>query len=167
MQDRRSRRLLVADDDPGVIAAYRIVLEHATYGRAVETMFGLGALNEKLFGAKTAEAMIDWRVDYAEQGQAAVAAVLGAIEEGDPYAAVFLDIRMPPGIDGREAARQIRELDDTVQIIVVTAYSDYTEAELKAAVGGSGLTLLTKPVGPEELHRVAAQVTGTAPDEEQ
>jgi CheY-like chemotaxis protein len=160
MKSSRAPRLLVVDDDPAVIAAYRVVLEHTTYGRAVENMFGLGALNERLFGKSADTREMDWRVDYADQGQAAVAAVHGAIEEGDPYAAVFLDIRMPPGIDGREAARQIRELDPGVQIVVITAYSDYTEDELRAAAGGSGLTLLTKPVGPEELRKIAMKITG-------
>jgi FixJ family two-component response regulator len=41
---------------------------------------------------------------------------------------------MPPGIDGVEAGRRIRELDPDVEIVFVTGFSDLTMSELARRV---------------------------------
>ena len=50
MTTQRSPRLLVVDDDLGVIAAYRLVLEKMADRKTVNDMFGLDALENELFG---------------------------------------------------------------------------------------------------------------------
>ncbi|GAA3269177.1 hypothetical protein GCM10020258_41510 [Sphingomonas yabuuchiae] len=63
---------------------------------------------------------------HCHQGLEAVAAVERAQAEGSPFAVAFIDIRMPPGIDGRETARRIRALDPDIHIVIVTGYSDFS-----------------------------------------
>lgn len=154
----RLPRLLIVDDDPGVIAAYRLVLEKAPDRSSTQRMFGLEALEAELFGTQhePGDPPHEWRVDFHEQGIDAVNEVQWAIDDGDPFTAVFLDVRMPPGIDGYEAARRIRKIDPNVHIVIVTGYSDYTfEQFVEVAGPASKLTYLPKPVWPDELRKIA------------
>ena len=65
MSVKRTPRLLVVDDDLGVIAAYRLVLEKSTERRTVQDMFGLDALEKELFGAAAQEEQ-PWRITFLE-----------------------------------------------------------------------------------------------------
>lgn len=156
-------RLLVVDDDPGVIAAYRIVLEQKPNSTAVRNLFGLDALEMELFGgADVDSSQMEWRVKFVDQGADAVAEVKQSIDAGDPFAAIFLDVRMPPGMDGYEAAEKIRKLDQEVHIVIVTGYSDYTFKDLLEVAGPEDkLSYMAKPVWPDELRKVAHALTRT------
>lgn len=148
-------RLLVVDDDRSVLAAYRLVLEKMDGDETIQSLFGLESLEAELFGQNSPK-QPHWRVTFVEQGLDAVNAVKWSIQDGDPYRAVFLDVRMPPGIDGYETARRIRLIDPHVHIIVVSGYSDYTEADfLKVAGPEALLSFMPKPLWPEQLRKLA------------
>ncbi|MGE0054480.1 MAG: response regulator [Hyphomicrobium sp.] len=148
-------RLLVVDDDLGVIAAYRLVLEKSNDHAPVQKMFGLDDLEAELFGSLQVEKP-EWRVTFVDQGLDAVTAVKWAIKNGDPFTAIFLDVRMPPGIDGHETAARIRRIDPNVHIVVVTGYSDYTIEDFIEVAGPERLiSYMPKPVWPDELRKVA------------
>lgn len=153
-------RLLVADDDRSVLAAYRLVLEKMDDGGTVENLFGLESLEAELFG-EASPAQHHWRVTFAEQGIDAVNAVKWALDDNDPYAAIFLDVRMPPGIDGYETARRIRVIDPHVHIIVVSGYSDYSLEDFLKVAGPEHLfSFMPKPLWPEQLRKVARILAG-------
>lgn len=162
MSCNKKPRLLVVDDDLGVIAAYRLVLEKSPDSRTVESLFGLATLETELFGEKQPEKQQpEWRITFLDQGLDAVKEVQWAIEDGAPYAAIFLDVRMPPGIDGYEAAELIRKIDPDVHIVVVTGYSDYSyEDFLEIAGPADRLTYMPKPVWPDQLRVVARILAG-------
>lgn len=61
-----------------------------------------------------------------------------ALDNGQPFDVVFLDMRMPPGPDGLWAATRIRELDELVDIVVATAYSDVNPEEIARQVPPGG-----------------------------
>jgi CheY-like chemotaxis protein len=157
MSPPRSPRLLVVDDDLGVIAAYRLVLEKTKDQRTVQNLFGLNALETELFGAgHTVNPHMDWRITFCDQGVDAVKAVQWAVDDGDPYRAIFLDVRMPPGIDGYEAAEKIRKIDAHAHIVIVTGFSDYTYEDFLEVAGPTDrLTYMPKPVWPDQLRKVA------------
>ncbi len=95
------------------------------------------------------------RADVAELNDA-IRAVQTAIEQSDPYSMIFLDIRMPPGLDGYETASEIRKIDPLVYIVFVSGYSDYTKDELLDVAGGDYRTgFLCKPVWPHQLMSTA------------
>lgn len=50
----------------------------------------------------------EYQVDTAAQGQEALKKLVKSIEKNEPYALVFLDMRMPPGWDGMETAKRMR-----------------------------------------------------------
>lgn len=152
---KRTPRLLVADDDPGVITAYRLVLGKADESDNARELFGLDTLEAELFGGQ-GDVKPKWRVTFVEQGLDAVNAIKWALDDDDPFAGIFLDVRMPPGIDGYEAAKRIRLIDPNVHIVIVSGYSDYTREEfLKVAGPEYLLTIMPKPLWPDQMRKVA------------
>ncbi len=83
-----------------------------------------------------------------------------ALEEGRPYAMAFVDVRMPPGWDGVETIARIWEVNPELQIVVCTAYSDYSWEEMRSKVGQpDGLLVLKKPFDNIEVQQLAHALT--------
>ncbi|TFG91794.1 MAG: helix-turn-helix transcriptional regulator [Syntrophobacterales bacterium] len=57
------------------------------------------------------------------QGDAAVEAVREAKRQNDPFAVIFLDLLMQPGLDGISTGEQVRLLDPYVTFVIVTAFT--------------------------------------------
>ena len=53
-------------------------------------------------------------------GEEGVEAVRRSLSEQAPYSVAFIDINMPPGIDGITTAAAIREIDQDIEIVIVT-----------------------------------------------
>ena len=80
--------------------------------------------------------------------------------ENQPYAMAFVDIRMPPGWDGIETTARIWELDPAVQIVICTAYSDYSWEQMREQLGRSDrLVILKKPFDNVEVLQLADALT--------
>ncbi len=154
-------RLLVCDDDPGVIEGYKIVLESMGKEASAQKLFRLRKVEEELFGnVLLPDYRVEWNIDYVMSGEEAVANVRKAIGRGNQYSAVFMDVRMPPGIDGREAARQICEIDPNIHVIIITGYSDYTIEDFDSIAGpDQRLTFMMKPVWPDQLRSVVRELS--------
>ena len=104
----------------------------------------------------------------ATGAEAAVAAVKEALARNEPFAVVFLDMRMPPGPDGVWAAARIRELDPAVEIVMCTAYSDVDPCDIGGvrAAGGQAVVpaeAVSSARSAADDHRAGEQVArGTA-----
>ncbi|MFP3870772.1 MAG: sigma-54-dependent transcriptional regulator, partial [Syntrophobacteria bacterium] len=61
---------------------------------------------------------------------------------------VLLDISMP-GVDGLETLRQIREIDDYIAVIMVTAYGEIKN--VVQAINQGAVDYLTKPIDLDQL----------------
>ena len=96
-------------------------------------------------------------VDCVEDGKAAVDAVMQA--EPGTYSAVLMDIQMPV-MDGYQAARAIRKLDDParagIPIVAMTAdaFQEDQEAALDAGMQGH----IAKPVDLKQMMATLEQV---------
>jgi len=95
-----------------------------------------------------------FRVDEAPSGEEALE-LIQAAADADPYALVFIDWHMPPGIDGIETIRRLKLLDLPIypQPVMVTAYGR-AEVNEEAHQAGIDITLV-KPVNPSQLYDAA------------
>jgi len=94
-------------------------------------------------------------VDKASNGLEGVKKVIAAVEAGKPYAVIFLDMRMP-GMNGLEAAIEIRKHDIKAEIIFITAYSDCTIEEI-VEQAGQNVGYHCKPYASEEIIHLATK----------
>lgn len=160
-QDENSvNRVLVVDDDQALIDEYMRCL-----GEDFDPELGtttLGDLEKVLFGEETNEkGAATFEVHSRNQGEAAVEAVTDAIKTGNPYSIVFLDIRMPPGIDGIETARRIRALDSNVNIVIVTGSLSPEPEDLHVEVPPADkIFFFKKPFHAVECRQLAAALCG-------
>jgi len=159
-QSRTTIRVLVVDDEPGIRDAYRQVLAESDVSQEVE---GFRELRSRLFSRKEPERSrakarphsTTFEPVFCDQAPAAVAAVKEALAHNQPFAVVFLDMRMPPGPDGVWAAAQIRELDPAVEIVICTAYSDADPSDIGGLVPPEDkLSYLQKPFHPHEVRQM-------------
>jgi signal transduction histidine kinase len=152
MTSEEMTRILVVDDEQPVREAYRAVL-----CTPVPESDELAQTEAELFGApESAADKRSFDVTFAAQGEEAVAAIGASVAEDRPYQLAFLDVRMPPGIDGVETARRIRQLDDQVNIVIVTGYSDNHPRDIATQVPPfDKLFYISKPFQALELHQFA------------
>jgi len=94
-------------------------------------------------------------VDKASNGMEGLKKVQRAIEDGRPYAVIFLDMRMP-GWNGLETAVEIRKYDAKAEIIFITAYSDRSIDEI-VEQAGQNVGYHCKPYAPEEIIQLATK----------
>jgi two-component system cell cycle sensor histidine kinase/response regulator CckA len=96
------------------------------------------------------------RASWAKDGQEAVRMYARASHTDDPFDAVILDIIVPAGMGGKEAATKLLEIDPNARLIVSSAYSnDPLMAEHKTH-GFRGC--LAKPYNHHELEQVLKTV---------
>lgn len=156
-----NRRILIVDDDSSVHHAYTRALSH----RWTETE--VDAMEDALFGdgegAETPASALDdvkFEVDHAYQGQEAIAKLEQSIKEGHPYAAAFVDMRMPLGWDGVETIEQLWKLHPSLQVTVCSAYSDYKWNDIvRRLQKADQLLLLRKPFDPIEVWQIALSMS--------
>ncbi|HEX6260275.1 MAG TPA: ATP-binding protein, partial [Woeseiaceae bacterium] len=91
-----------------------------------------------------------------QQGDLAVQAVSHARDEGRPFDLAFIDVRMPPGMNGLDTAAKIREIDDNLPIVIVTAYTDVQTVDLVERVPPAHrVFILQKPFHRIEIQQLA------------
>lgn len=150
-------RILVVDDDRRVIDSYRMVFGGGQLADREEAE--LDVMFDDLFDTADATGAAPKAgplVTYCQQGLDAVRAVEEAMARGERYGVAFIDIRMPPGIDGVETAHRIRSIDPDLYIVIVTAYSDYHPNDIAAAIRPADkLFYLAKPLEPTEITQMS------------
>ena len=152
----KNRRVLVIDDNRAIHHDFRKILTPNT-----ATIEALDATESELFGDPKDEGLqAQFMVDSAYQGQDGFLLVKQALEEGRPYAMAFVDVRMPPGWDGVETTAKLWELDPNLQVVLCTAYSDYSWGEMFEKLGRrDGLLILKKPFDTVEAFQLAQALT--------
>ena len=152
----RNDRILVVDDNPAIHEDFRKVLKGELQANAE-----LLQAEEALFGAEAGTSRrTDFQLSSAYQGQEALEKVSQAARERNPYAMAFVDVRMPPGWVGVETVRRLWEVDPELQVVICTAYSDYSWEEMLEQLGCSdNLVILKKPFDNVEVLQLAHAFT--------
>lgn len=152
-----NRRILIVDDNPAIHEDYRKILGSAGSG-------GLGELDplelEILDLGDSAGEDELYSLDFAIGGQQALEMLIQAQQAGSPYAMAFVDMRMPPGWDGLETVERFWQNDPRLQVVICSAYSDYSWDELQSRVRrNDNLLLISKPFDMMEIRQAAAALT--------
>ena len=150
-------RILVVDDNPSIHDDFRKILcpgqsqNAATVAKLAEQLFG--DVSEERPGGR-------FEMDSAFQGQEGLAKVEAAEREGRPYSLAFMDVRMPPGWDGIETIKHIWEKYPHIQVVICTAYSDYSWEQVLRQLGETdSLVILKKPFDNVEVLQLAHTLT--------
>ncbi len=149
-------RILVVDDNEAIHEDFRKILQCDP-----EIDAGLSEARAALFGEVVAPIVRQtFEIDSAFQGEEGLELVLRALAENRPYALAFVDVRMPPGWDGIETIARIWERDSDIQVVICTAYSDYSWNEMLEKLGQSDrLVVLKKPFDNIEVQQLASALT--------
>ena len=148
-------RILIADDEQGILDEYASIL--AGPAEPDDRQSKLADLEAELFGnTQEQPQQPQFSLCLCRQGDEAVRAVEDSIREGRPFAIAFLDVRMPPGPDGVNAAERIRKLDGEINIVFVTGYSDISPDQIRSRVPPPDkLLYCQKPIHASELRQLA------------
>src|SRR6266496_4064243 len=152
----KNRRILVIDDNRAIHDDFRKILAgHSGFASTLDEF------ESELFGRNASKNMLPaFEIDSAYQGQEGLDRVKQALTENRPYAIAFIDVRMPPGWDGIETAVRIWEVCPDLQVVICTAYSDYTLEEMLEKIGHSDrLVILKKPFDNVEAVQLANALT--------
>ncbi len=144
--------MLVIDDNPSIHDDFRKILSGSGDSAA-----SLHSAEAALFGAETTTFFESrFEIDSAFQGQEGLQKVQAAVLANRHYVVAFVDIRMPPGWDGIETIDRIWKVDPNIQVVICTAYSDYSWEQITQRLGASdSLLILKKPFDNVEVLQLA------------
>jgi signal transduction histidine kinase len=151
-----NRRILLIDDNESIHQDFRKILNPTTPGKA-----GLASVAAELFGnASGSNLEAPFEIDSAFQGKEGLDLVIRARDDQRPYAMAFVDLRMPPGWDGIETITRIWAEDPHLQVVICTAYSDYSLGEIVGKLGRTDkMLVLKKPFDSVEARQLADALT--------
>ena len=151
----KNRRILIIDDNRAIHEDFRKIL------KPEEGIDLLAQAEEDIFGETTKTSRSTaFNVDSAFQGLEGVELARKAAAAGRPYALAFVDMRMPPGLDGVETTLKLWEVEPDLQIVICSAYSDYSWEDLITKIGQSDrLVILKKPFDNVEVLQLSLALT--------
>jgi len=128
--------VLIVDDTPSM----RLLLK--TY------LTGMGCIVSEASSGESAVELV--RSSFADKGNA------------EPIEMVLCDIRMPPGINGIETSRRIKQIPGASELPIIGMTADDVSNEALQEAQGVGMaSLVSKPLGKASLVRFLADHTDT------
>lgn len=151
MRDSNTR-VLIVDDQDEIHIDFREMLSNPNKGSASDDLAAAFLPVESL---SHRDYLPSFELTHASSGNEAYQLVRAAKASNRPFAAAYVDIRMPPGMDGIETVRRIRAFEKNLEIVMMTAYTDkplheiITNMELLHK-----LLYIRKPVTREEIQQI-------------
>lgn len=156
-----NQHILIVDDN----ASIHKDIESILIGTSTEADKELQEMEAELFSDEVEDSIdhseiINYDIDHAFQGEEAISMVSEADKNKYPYSLIFMDVRMPPGIDGIQTIKKIWEDHPFVEIVICTAYSDYSWEEILTELGHSDkLLFMKKPFDATALKQTTLTLT--------
>ena len=148
-------RVLVVDDQEEIHNDFEEMLSTGSTGRATDD------LASRFVPEKGKQFLPQFELAHAVSGDEALEMVRAGRESKRPFAMAYVDVRMPPGVDGIETVRRIRKFEPDMEIVIMTAYSDRTLPEIVDDMKFlHKLLFIRKPFSREEIQQITASLTG-------
>ena len=94
-----------------------------------------------------------YHLDTAETGEIGIEK-----QKENGYDLIFLDMKMP-GLNGAQTLREIRKIDPSVAVYIVTAFSKEFFKDLEGVKNdGIVFELIRKPIGSDEIVQITKAV---------
>ncbi len=148
-------RVLVVDDQKEIHNDFEEMLASASTRRATDDL-------ASAFVPEAGKLVLpQFELSHATSGEGAFDMVRAGRESNRPFAMAYVDVRMPPGTDGIETVRRIREFEQDIEIVIMTAYSDKTLPEIVDDMElVHKLLYIRKPFSREEIQQITLSLTG-------
>ncbi|SDX65398.1 ATP-binding protein [Pseudomonas salomonii] len=151
MNQPPNRRILLIDDTPSIHEDFRKILMPS-----VASNPALDDLESALFGDTATPQAQAFDLHSAYGGEEGLGLLTTAMAEQRPYALAFVDMRMPQGWDGAKTIEALWKVDPDLQVVVCTAYSDYSWEDLLFRLHAHDrLLILKKPFDNIEVQQMA------------
>lgn len=161
--EEKTSRILITDDNKDIHDDIKYLLSSSqSILEKLETV----TLKNELFGDEpniedhkkiefSVKNSFKYKIEDAYQGEESITMVQKAKSEGYPYSLIFMDVRMPPGIDGITTVERIWKIDPHVEVVICTAYSDYSWDQILLELGQSDhLLIIKKPFDSLSLKQI-------------
>lgn len=154
---KSARRIIVIDDNQDIHEDFRKTLQQSQDRPSeIESLF----FGEDQESGPAKQIFPEFIVESADQGLTGIEMVQSALDCGDRYDLAFVDMRMPPGLDGVETIERLWQIDPKLPVVICTAYSDYTGVQIVERLGVSDrLQILKKPFDPVEVQHLALSLS--------
>ena len=96
--------------------------------------------------------LMGYKTDTAHDGSEAITKYKQAMEEGQPFDGIILDLTIPGGMGGQETVQQLLLIDPEVKAIVSSGYANDPIMAEYIKYGFHGVA--TKPYDMEQLGQV-------------
>ena len=154
MVEHQPSRILVVDDNPSIHRDFQKIFGRETQ-EAGDDPAGVFLGNDR-----GVEEPYEYSITSAFQGIEAVEIVQDAMQNDDPFVLAFIDMRMPPGWDGLRTIRELWKIDDQLQVVICTAYSDHSWRDVQCQLGRTDkLLILKKPFDNMEVKQLAVSLS--------
>ncbi len=142
-------RVLVVDDQREIHQDFEEMLTPGVTGASTDDL-------AEAFASEVDESFLPkFELLHARGGAEAYNMIKTAIETDNPIAVAYIDIRMPPGMDGIETTRRIRTIDENIEIVLMTAYTDKSLGEIVREMDLlHKLLYIRKPFAREEIQQI-------------
>jgi len=145
-------RILIIDDNQDIHRDFRLAFVRESPNpdlQASEDLVFPGEIKHNF-------AQPAYELEHALSGLEGIERLRQSLAKARPFQLAFVDIRMP-GIDGVETVSRLWQIDPSIQIVLVTAYADYSWDELVTRLGYTDkLLMLKKPFEYIEVIQMAS-----------
>lgn len=120
----QNRRILIVDDQDEIHEDFKEILRPGVVGASTDDLAAAFLVE------KEGSFLPEFELLHATSGEEAYEIIKAGRESGRPIAVAYIDIRMPPGMDGIDTIHRVRTVDRSIEIVAMTAYTDKPLVEI-------------------------------------